>query len=101
VVLGSKTARYVAPPQAIGISYWNKRMLDGPMISLEDGALLRPKVAERRADAIPLASGGTIPAEHYNISGEFNVDVWYDRTDTWASLALDISDGSEVRYERL
>ena len=101
VVLGSQTARYIAPDQAIGVSYWNKRMLNGPMISLENGELLRPNVADRRTDAIPLASGTTIPAEHYNISGPFNVDVWYDRTDTWASLALDISDGSEVRYERL
>jgi hypothetical protein len=76
-------------------------MLNGPMISLENGELMRPKVADRRTDSVPLASGSTIPAEHYNISGPFNVDVWYDRTDTWASLALDISDGSEVRYERL
>ena len=101
VVLGSKTARYVAPPQAIGITYWNKRMLNGPMISMDDGVLVRTKVAEVRTEAIPVASGGHIPAEHYNISGVFNVDVWYDHTDMWASLALNISDGSEVRYERL
>ena len=101
VVVGSKAARYVAPPQAIGVSYWNKRMLSGPMISLENGELLRPKVAADKTEPVPLATGGTIPADHYNISGPFNVDVWYDRTDTWASLALDISDGSEVHYERL
>jgi hypothetical protein len=101
VVLGSQTRRYIAPAQAIGVSYWNKRMLNGPMISLENGELMRPKVADRQTEPVPLASGGTIPAEHYNISGPFNVDVWYDRSDTWASLALDISDGSEVRYERL
>jgi hypothetical protein len=101
VVLGSKAARYVAPPQAIGVSYWNKRMLNGPMISLENGELLRPKVAADKTEAVPLATGGTIPADRYNISGPFNVDVWYDRTGTWASLALDISDGSEVHYERL
>jgi Family of unknown function (DUF6134) len=101
VVTGSQTARYVAPDQATSVSYWNKRMLNGAMISLENGELLHPKVADRRSEAIPLASGSTISAEHYNISGPFNVDVWYDRTDTWASLALSISDGSEVRYERL
>jgi hypothetical protein len=101
VVVGSQATRYVAPPQAIGVSYWNKRMLSGPMISLENGELLRPKVAEAKPEPVPLATGGTIPADHYNISGPFNVDVWYDRTDTWASLALDISDGSEVHYERL
>lgn len=101
VVLGSKTKRYVAPDQAIGTSYWNKRMLNGPMISLEDGVLLHPKVAERRPDAIPLASGRTIEADHYNLSGAFNVDVWYDLTDTWAALAVTVADGSEVHYERL
>jgi hypothetical protein len=101
VVAGSKTARYVAPEQAIGTSYWNKRMLNGPMISLEDGVLLRPKVAERQPEAIPLASGGTIPADHYNLSGPFNVDVWYDRTNTWAGLAVAVADGSEIHYERL
>jgi hypothetical protein len=101
VVLGSRTARYVAPEPAIGTSYWNKRMLDGPMISLEDGVLLRPKVAQRREEAIRLASGGTIPAEHYNLSGPFAVDVWYDETNTWASLAFAVADGSDVHYERL
>ncbi len=101
VVQGSQAARYIAPPQAISVSYWNKRMLTVPMISLENGELLRPKVADRATEAIPLASGSTIPAEHYNISGPFAVDVWYDHTNTWASLAINISDGSEVRYERL
>jgi hypothetical protein len=100
-VLGSKTARYIAPPQAIATSYWNKRMLDGPMISLEDGVLLRPRVAERAVDSIPLASGSKIPAEHYNLSGAFNVDVWYDESATWASLAFQVADGSEIRYERV
>jgi hypothetical protein len=101
VVLGSKTERYIAPEPAGSTSYWNKRLLDGPMISLEDGVLLRPKVVEQRVEPIPLASGGTIPADHYNLSGAFRVDLWYDRTDTWASLGLPAADGSYVHYERL
>jgi hypothetical protein len=101
VVLGSQTKRYLAPDDAIGTSYWNKRMLDGPMISLEDGVLLQPKVAARPAETIRLASGGTIPAEHYKLSGAFNVDVWYDQTDTWAGLAFEVADGSDVHYERM
>lgn len=101
VVLGSKTERYVAPEPAGSTSYWNKRLLDGPMISLEDGVLLRPKVVEEHAENIPLASGRTIPADHYNLSGAFRVDLWYDETDTWASLGLPAADGSYVHYERL
>jgi hypothetical protein len=101
VVLGSRTQRYVAPEPAGSTSYWNRRLLDGPMISLEDGVLLRPKVLEEPAENIPLASGRTIPADHYNLSGAFKVDLWYDRTNTWASLGLPAADGSYVHYERL
>jgi hypothetical protein len=101
VVTGSKTQRYV-PPDPIGVSsYWNKRLLDGPMISLEDGVLLRPKVTPRPPEAVPLASGGSVPADRYNLSGSFNVDLWYDRAGIWASMAFSVADGSTVQYERL
>jgi hypothetical protein len=101
VVLGSKTERYIAPEPAGSTSYWNKHLLDGPMISLEDGVLLRPKVMDKHVENIPLASGATIPADHFNLSGPFKVDLWYDRADTWASLGLPAKDGSYVHYERL
>jgi len=101
VVTGSKAARYVAPAAALPTSYWNKRMLDGPMISLEDGKLLRPKVEDRGSEDIRNAAGATIKATHYNLSGAFDVDVFYDQSDAWASLAVTVADGSEVRYERL
>jgi hypothetical protein len=101
VVTGSKTARYIAPEPAIGTSYWNKRMLDGPMISLEDGALLKPKVAAEQAEPIRTASGRTIEAARFALRGAFNVDVWYDLGNVWAGLAFDVADGSQVRYERL
>jgi hypothetical protein len=101
VVLGSKTARFIAPEPAIGTTYWNRHMVEGPMISLEDGVLLRPRVEVRRAEAIRLASGATITADHYNLTGAFDADVWYERTGTWAGLAFSVADGSNVRYERL
>jgi hypothetical protein len=101
VVLGSQTKRYIAPDTAIPTSYWNKRMLDGPMIALEDGVLLKPKVADLRTDSVRLASGGMIAATHYNISGAFDCDLWYDDGRAWVGMALTVADGSEVRYERL
>jgi hypothetical protein len=101
VVTGSKTQRYVPRDPVGATSYWNKHMLDGPMISLEDGVLLRPKVTPRGPETIPLASGATIEADRYNLSGAFNVDLWYDRTGTWASMAVPVADGSTVQYERL
>jgi hypothetical protein len=101
VVLGSQTRRYIAPEPAGTTSYWDKRALARPMISMEDGVLLRPKVAEQRPEAIPTAAGAPTVADHYVLSGAFNVELWYDRTDTWASLAYSAPDGSTVHYERL
>jgi hypothetical protein len=101
VVLGSQTQRYIAPEPAGTTSYWDKRALDRPMISLEDGVLLRPKVAEHKAETIPTAAGAPAVADHYVISGAFDVELWYDRSGTWASLAYDAPDGSTVHYERL
>jgi hypothetical protein len=101
VVTGSKTERYTAPEPAGATSYWNKLMLARPMISLEDGVLLRPKVVARPPATIALASGRTIAAEHYNLSGPFNVDLWYDNTGMWAGMEVPIKDGSIVHYERL
>jgi hypothetical protein len=101
VVQGSGTERYVAPESAIGVTYWNKRLLNGPMIGTEDGVLLRPKVTPPKPETIPLASGGAITADHYNLSGAFDADVWYDHADTWASLSFPIADGSTIHYERL
>ena len=100
-VTGSKTERYIAPESAIGTTYWNRRMVDGPMISLEDGVLLLPKIELHPAETIRLACGDMIVADHYNLSGAFDIDVWYDQTDTWAGLAFDVADGSNVHYERL
>ncbi len=100
-VTGSQTERYIAPEPAGATSYWNKHMLDRPMVSLEDGVLLRPKVEARPTETIALASGRTIPAEHYNLSGPFNVDLWYDNTGMWAGMAVPIKDGSIVHYGRL
>jgi hypothetical protein len=101
VVAGSRTRQYVAPDSAIPTSYWNRRMLEGPMISLEDGVLLNPKVSPATSESVRLASGAVIPAEHYRLSGAFDVDVWYDLTPVWAGLAFSVADGSEVHYERL
>jgi len=100
-VQGSQTAPYVAPEPAIATSYWNRRMIEGPMISTEDGVLLRPTVAVARAERIPDAAGGTILADRYSLRGAFDVDVWYDRDGVWAGLSFDAADGSTVRYERL
>jgi len=101
IVTGSKTAQYTAPDSAVGTTYWNRHMLDGPMISLEDGVLLRPTVSPAQPQTVKLASGAMVQADRYQLRGAFAVDVWYEPSGTWASLAFTVADGSTVQYERL
>ena len=100
-VTGSQTRPYVAPAQALPSSYWNHRMLDGPMISMEDGVLLHPKRTDRDIEPVKLANGAAIPARRTDLAGDFSAIVWYDAEGHWASLGVTVADGSDIRYERL
>ena len=100
-VTGSKTKPYVASEPVGLTSYWNKAHLAYPMISLEDGVLLKPKVEIRGIETIVQAAGTGVTATHYALSGDFTVDLWYDESGHWAGMAVTVADGSLVRYERL
>ncbi len=98
---GSGTSPYIAPDNALATTHWNSRMLRGPMIGTQDGMLVHPAVSLQPDDKIRLASGEEIPARHYRLSGDLNLELWYDHNDTWASMRFTVDDGSVISYERL
>jgi hypothetical protein len=100
-VQGSGTKPYVAPANALPTTYWNPRMLLGPMIGTQDGGLVKPAVTAQPHDAIRLASGNSIDATHYRLSGDLVLDLWYDDSATWSGMRFAVDDGSTVSYERL
>ena len=98
---GSGTSPYVAPDNALATTHWNSRMLRGPMIGTQDGMLVHPAVSLEPDERLRLASGEEIPAKHYKLSGDLNLELWYDVSDTWASMRFTVDDGSVITYERL
>ncbi len=101
-VEGTDTTPYVAPPNALPTTYWNPRMLDGPMIGTQKGTLVMPKVTDMGIERIPLANGGTVATHHYAVRGKgMNVDVHYDLDEVWAGMSFTVADGSLITYERL
>ena len=100
-VQGSAGGNYVAPSGAMMANHWNHRELDGPMINPQGGKLLRPVVTPYPEELIALASGRNVAARRFNLSGDAKLDLWYDRTQTWAATRFVAEDGSEVLYERL
>jgi hypothetical protein len=100
-VEGSKAPRYLAPVDALPSSHWNPAELNGPWINPQDGRLVRPAVARLGLDQVPAASGAEVPATHYAVSGEVQMDLWYDATPCWVALHFTAHDGSLIRYERM
>lgn len=99
VIEATKLARYTAPADALPATHWNRRQLDGPWINTQTGKLMRPKVTPIGADTIPGANG-PLRASHYAITGEVQLDMWYDRQAEWAGLSFVGKDGTSVRYLR-
>lgn len=100
-VQGSGTTPYVAPDNALPTTYWNPRMLLGPMIGTQDGMLVHPVVTPCATDLIRVASGAQIPARRCQLSGDLALELWYDEGDTWAGMRFSADDGSTITFERL
>lgn len=100
-VEGSGTRPYIAPPNALATTHWNARMLHGPMIGTQDGMLIHPVVSLEPEERIRLATGADVDVRHYRLSGDLDLELWYDASNTWAGMRFTADDGSVITYERL
>lgn len=100
MVQGAKVPRYAAPADALPATHWNQRELDGPWINPQDGRLMRPHVAIEGMETIPAANGATLRARHYALTGDVQLDMFYDDHGAWAGLSF-AKGGATVLYERL
>jgi hypothetical protein len=100
-VVGTAAQAYVAPEDALPTTYWNRRLLNVPMIGTQDGMLVHPVVRDLGQDPVAVAAGGRIPANRYSLRGDLDLDLWYDQTRTWAGMEFSVADTSVVHYERV
>jgi hypothetical protein len=98
VVEATGTPRYTAPANALPATHWNQHELDGPWINTENGKLLRPHVTPAGTETIPAAGGRSLIARQFDLSGDVQLAMWYDRIG-WAGLAF-TRGGAPIRYER-
>ena len=100
-VEGTKARLYTAPENALPATHWNHKQLDGPWINTQDGRLLRPKITPMGSEMIPVASGATIPADHFALTGDAILETYYDTMSNWVGLNFKAGDGSLILYERV
>lgn len=100
VVRGSSAPRYVAPPKSLPGTHWNKAMLAAPFINTQNGKLMSPKITLVGTENVDVA-GRMVPAQHYTMRGDANLDTFYDDGPSWVGLWFTAKDGSVVTYRRV
>lgn len=91
LIEGSAGRPFRAPADWRLATHWSRRQLDAPMISPQDGAVLRYEVG---AADVP---GGQ---RRYRLDGAQPLELWYDAAEVWVGLRARVFDGSRVEYRR-
>lgn len=99
-VEGSAGPAYVAPAVSIAASHWNRAELAGPMVNIQDGALLDFTVTPKGVQQVT-ARGRQVAAEHYVLQGKEHLEIWYDSAGAWVGLTAIGRDGSLITYEQI
>lgn len=90
---------YLAPSGALPATHWNRRMLQAPFINTQTGELMRPQVRSAGAEALPWAPQRR--GERMVMSGDVDMETWYDAMPGWIGLRFLGRDGSTIQYEIL
>lgn len=87
-ISGNHIKSYVAPADALPLTYWNKQVLSGPMINLLTGHTDRPTVTKKGWFKWPAVPSGDVIAREYKLTGSLKLAVYYDRAGTWSGLSF-------------
>ena len=77
----------------------NSVKIDAPMISVQDGQLPDFKI-DKRGRGIITARGAPTEADHFAITGQATLELWYDRQRVWSKLKATSWDGSLIEYRK-
>jgi hypothetical protein len=90
---------YTAPPDTLPLTYWNKAMLNGTILNIQTAHCYKVTVTPAGWNALPDASGGTITAQRYNLTGKLDLSVWYDQQNAWSGLEFQKS--GDIAYRKI
>ena len=96
-VAGTAGETLLSPP-VMPTSYWRTDTVQArQMLNTQTGELMDVNIAGPEPVRIE-ARGETIDARHYVISGDLELELWYDADDILVGLQFEASDGSVIRY---
>jgi hypothetical protein len=86
------------PVETLPASLWNSgTVVRSSLMNTLDGHAMAVRIADLGADQIN-ASGRTIPAHHYAMTGDLSRELWYDGSGTLVQVRFKAKDGSDIQY---
>lgn len=88
---------YEIPDRMLPTTYWMaSTVAQSQLINSQTGELLEVEIVERGREDVP-GPDGPIPATHYELTGDLEIDLWYDDAGILVGLAF-VARGSDITY---
>ncbi|MGM0560419.1 MAG: DUF6134 family protein [Pseudomonadota bacterium] len=98
-VTSSQEGAFTAPADMLTTSYWNPdAMARERLLDTQFGRIVELQVDEQGREGLETRDG-SVEATHYSVSGDLNLDIWYDQAGQWSGLEFEAR-GKPVRYLR-
>jgi len=80
---------YLTSSEIIPTSYWNRELVEQDrLLDTQHGGILEVRTRQTREERINIGSQ-VLSTTKYQVDGELELEVWYDRLDRWSRLAFE------------
>ncbi|WP_022728181.1 DUF6134 family protein [Fodinicurvata sediminis] len=98
-VNSSEEGEFTAPADMLTTSYWNPDAMERErLLDTQFGRIVELQVDEQGRENLDTQEG-SVEATRYSVTGDLNLDIWYDREGRWSGLEFEAR-GKPVRYLR-
>lgn len=98
-VESSEEGPFTAPADILTTSYWNPdAMKRDQLLDTQFGRIVDLEIEEGGRDSLETLDG-SVQAMRYSVSGDLEMDIWYDAEGQWSGLEFQAR-GEPVRYFR-
>lgn len=95
----TKDGKEVVPTSLLSTSYWNYDMVEAERLLDTQKGKVREVSTELVGPSDVWVDGEVIEARHYRMSGDLDLDIWYDANNEWVKTAFEIN-GEQIEYFR-
>ncbi|MFD1379834.1 DUF6134 family protein [Fodinicurvata halophila] len=98
-VESSEEGSFTAPADILTTSYWNPEAMEREqLLDTQYGRIVDLEIEERGRESLETLEG-SVQATRYSVSGDLDMDIWYDVDGQWSGLEFQAR-GEPVRYLR-